>query len=174
MRMAAREGFNILFAPFAAAMVFGSLANAVATFKRYAAEAGHPEAKAMCSYFTCPVDSEAEARATRERLLYYLQNFLPAVPQDPAKTPPHIRYFVDIAEKIKRMQPEDLGERSIVTGTREQVIEHFKRVEAAGIEEVICYFNFGLLPHAETLRQMERMSDEVLPKFSMRRAVVAA
>jgi hypothetical protein len=63
------------------------------------------------------------------------------------------------------MRPEDLGERSIVTGTREQVLEHFRRVEAAGIEEVICYFNFGLLPHADTLRQMERVSAEVLPAF---------
>jgi alkanesulfonate monooxygenase SsuD/methylene tetrahydromethanopterin reductase-like flavin-dependent oxidoreductase (luciferase family) len=166
MRMAAEQGFNILFAPFAAAMMFGSLADAVATFKRYATEAGHPEATAMCSYFTSVVDSEAEARATRERLLYYLQNFLPAVPQDPEKTPPHIRYFVEIAEKIKRMRPEDLGERSIVTGTRDEVIEHFKRVEAAGIEEVICYFNFGLLPHADTLRQMERLSSEVMPAFT--------
>src|ERR671932_1412203 len=41
MRMAAEQGFNILFAPFAAAMMFGSLADAVATFKRYAADAGH-------------------------------------------------------------------------------------------------------------------------------------
>jgi alkanesulfonate monooxygenase SsuD/methylene tetrahydromethanopterin reductase-like flavin-dependent oxidoreductase (luciferase family) len=174
MRMAAQAGFNILFAPFAAAMVFGSLANAVDTFRRYAVEAGHPDARAMCSYFTCIVDSEAETRAVRERLLYYLQNFVPAVPQDPEKAPPHIRYFVDIAERIKRMQPEDLGERSIVTGSRDQVIEHFRRIEAAGIEEVICYFNFGLLPHAETVRQMERMSQEVLPKFSMSPVGVAA
>jgi hypothetical protein len=128
----------------------------------------------MCSYFTCITDTPDEKRQAQERLLYYLTNFLPAVPQDPATTPPHIRYFVDIAERIKHMRPEDLGERSIVTGTLEEVIHQFEQVEAAGIEEVICYFNFGLLPHAETLHQMERLAREVLPHFAGERAVAAA
>jgi alkanesulfonate monooxygenase SsuD/methylene tetrahydromethanopterin reductase-like flavin-dependent oxidoreductase (luciferase family) len=64
------------------------------------------------------------------------------------------------------MQPDDLGERSIVSGTREQVIDHLRRVEAAGIAEVICYFNFGLLPHAQTLHQMQRFAAEVMPAFA--------
>lgn len=165
MRMAAEQGFNIIFAPFAAAMVYGSLANAVARFKELAAEAGHPDVKAMCSYFTCIADTPEEKRQAQERLLFYLTNFIPAVPQDPEKAPPHIRYFVDIAERIKQMKPEDLGERSIVTGTVEEVIRQFEQVEAAGIEEVICYFNFGALDHASTLHQMQRVSSEVMPHF---------
>jgi alkanesulfonate monooxygenase SsuD/methylene tetrahydromethanopterin reductase-like flavin-dependent oxidoreductase (luciferase family) len=166
MRMAAENGFNIIFAPFAASMVFGSLANAVARFKTLAAEAGHPDARAMCSYFTCIADTPEQKRAAQERLLYYLTNFIPAVPQDPERTPPHIRYFIDIAERVRRMQPQDLGERSIVTGTVDEVIRQFEQVEAAGIEEVICYFNFGLLSNDETLHQMERVSREVMPHFS--------
>src|SRR6266536_2004349 len=154
MRMAAENGFNIIFAPFAAAMMFGSLAQAVARFQELSRAAGFPNSKAMCSYFTCIADTEAEKRAAQERLLYYLTNFIPAVPQGPEKAPPHIRYFVDIAERVKRMRPEDLGERSIVTGTVDAVIRQFEEVEAAGIEEVICYFNFALLPHEETLTQM--------------------
>jgi alkanesulfonate monooxygenase SsuD/methylene tetrahydromethanopterin reductase-like flavin-dependent oxidoreductase (luciferase family) len=168
MRMAAEQGFNIIFAPFAAAMMFGSLAGAVSRFKELASAAGHPDSRAMCSYFTCIADTPEEKRAAQERLLYYLTNFLPAVPQDPASTPPHIRYFVDIAERVKRMQPGDLGERSIVTGTLAEVIEQFEAVEAAGIEEVICYFNFGLLSHADTVRQMERVAREVMPHFTAR------
>src|SRR5919202_4005862 len=74
MRMAAEQGFNIIFAPFAASMVFGSLANAVARFKELASQAGYPDARAMCSYFTCVTDTEAERRAAQERLLYYLTN----------------------------------------------------------------------------------------------------
>jgi hypothetical protein len=64
------------------------------------------------------------------------------------------------------MQATDLGARSIVTGTVDEVIRQFEQVEAAGIEEVICYFNFGALPHAETMHQMERVSREVLPHFA--------
>ena len=166
MRMAAGNGFNIIFAPFAASMVFGSLANAVARFRQLAADAGYPDARAMCSYFTCIADTPEQKRAAQERLLYYLTNFIPAVPQDPERTPPHIRYFIDIAERVRRMQPQDLGERSIVTGTVDEVIRQFEQVEAAGIEEVICYFNFGLLPNDQTLQQMERVSREVMPHFA--------
>jgi alkanesulfonate monooxygenase SsuD/methylene tetrahydromethanopterin reductase-like flavin-dependent oxidoreductase (luciferase family) len=169
MRMAAEQGHNIIFAPFAASMMFGSLGNAVATFKELATQAGFPNSKAMCSYFTCIADTPDQKRQAQERLLYYLTNFIPAVPQDPDKAPPHIRYFVDIAERVRRMQPQDLGERSIVTGTVEEVIRQFEQVEAAGIEEVICYFNFGLLPHAETLHQMERVSREIMPQFAVDR-----
>src|SRR6266542_1133483 len=166
MRMAAENGFNIIFAPFAATMMFGSLTNAVARFKELALAAGHAESTAMCSYFTCVADSPDEKVKAQERLLYYLTNFIPAVPQDPQKTPPHIRYFVDIADRVKRMQAQDLGERSIVTGTVDDVIRQFEQVEAAGIEEVICYFNFGQLGHAETMHQMERVAREVMPAFA--------
>jgi alkanesulfonate monooxygenase SsuD/methylene tetrahydromethanopterin reductase-like flavin-dependent oxidoreductase (luciferase family) len=173
MRMAAEQGFNIIFAPFAASMMFGGLSEAVSKFKDLAAAAGHPSSTAMCSYFTCIADTAEQKLAAQERLLYYLTNFIPAVPQDPDKTPPHIRYFVDIAERVKRMQPRDLGERSIVTGTVDEVIRQFKRVEAAGIEEVICYFNFGLLPHAETMHQMERVASDVMPHFARAAALTA-
>lgn len=166
MRMAAEQGFNIIFAPFAASMMFGSLADAVKKFKDLSTAAGHPDSKAMCSYFTCVADTPEEKQAAQERLLYYLTNFIPAVPQDPDKAPPHIRYFVDIAERVKHMRPQDLGERSIITGTVNEVIEQFEHVENAGIQEVICYFNFGLLPHRETLHQMERVSREIMPHFS--------
>jgi alkanesulfonate monooxygenase SsuD/methylene tetrahydromethanopterin reductase-like flavin-dependent oxidoreductase (luciferase family) len=172
MRMAAEQGFNIIFAPFAASMVFGSLANAVAKFKELSTAAGHPNSRAMCSYFTCIVDTPDEKLEAQERLLYYLTNFIPAVPQDPEKAPPHIRYFIDIADRVRRMKPSDLGERSIVTGTIDEVVHQFEQVEAAGIEEVICYFNFGLLPHAETMRQMERVSREVMPHFARAAALV--
>src|SRR5258707_4226542 len=120
----------------------------------------------MCYYLPCFPDRPEENLKAQERLLHYPPTFRPAVPQDPEKTPPHIRYFIDIADRVKRMKPEDLGERSIVTGTVEEVIHQFEQVEAAGIEEVICYFNFGLLPHAETLHQMQRISREVMPQFA--------
>jgi alkanesulfonate monooxygenase SsuD/methylene tetrahydromethanopterin reductase-like flavin-dependent oxidoreductase (luciferase family) len=165
MLVAARLGFNIIFAPFAAAMMFGSLEAAVARFKVLAAEAGHPNVTAMCSYFVVLADTAEEQRAARERLLFYLQSVAPAFPADRDKAPPHIRYFADIVERIQRMQPDDLGERSIVTGSRDQVVEQLQRVAASGIEEVICYFSFGAHPNQQVLGQMERFAAEVLPAF---------
>jgi alkanesulfonate monooxygenase SsuD/methylene tetrahydromethanopterin reductase-like flavin-dependent oxidoreductase (luciferase family) len=166
VRAAARLGFNVIFAPFAAAMMFGSLQRAATVYRGFCQEYGQPEGRVMCSYFTVLADTAAEQQVARARLLDYLRAVAPAFPSDRTKTPPHIAYFVDIVERIRSMKPEDLGERSIVTGTTEQVVEQLQRVAAAGIEEVICYFNFGGYPHEQTLYQMRRFAAEVAPHFA--------
>jgi alkanesulfonate monooxygenase SsuD/methylene tetrahydromethanopterin reductase-like flavin-dependent oxidoreductase (luciferase family) len=174
VRAAARLGFNVIFAPFAAAMMFGSLQRAADAYRGFCREYGRPEGKVMCSYFTVLADTAADQQAARERLLYYLQSVAPAFPADRDRTPPHIAYFADIVDRIRAMKPEDLGERSIVSGTTDQVVEQLRRVEAAGIEEVICYFNFGGYPHEATLQQMRRFAAEVMPRFEPAPGLVAA
>jgi alkanesulfonate monooxygenase SsuD/methylene tetrahydromethanopterin reductase-like flavin-dependent oxidoreductase (luciferase family) len=166
VEMAAKNGFDIIFAPFAAAMMFGGLENAVAEFKGMAAEAGYPDSKAMCSYFFGLADTPREELAVKERLLTYLKAITPAFPSDRATAPPHIAYFVDIVDKLLSMEPKDLGDRSVVTGNAERVVEHLKTVEKAGIEEVILYFNMGAYPHADTMRMMERFAAEAMPSFA--------
>lgn len=166
VEFAAQNGFDVLFAPFAAAMMFGSLENAVNEFKEIATKAGHPDTKAMCSYFFGLADSSAEELKVKERLLFYLQAVTPAFPGDIKTAPPHIAYFVDIVNKLLSMKPEDLGERSIVTGNADRVTEHLKSVEAAGISEVILYFNMGAYPHVDTMKMMERFTKEVMPNFA--------
>jgi len=64
------------------------------------------------------------------------------------------------------MTPEGLGEHSIVTGSLEQCLKTLKSVEAAGIEEVILYFNFGGYAHSDTMWMMERFAKEVMPHFN--------
>jgi hypothetical protein len=66
-------------------------------------------------------------------------------------------------ERLRTMTPEGLGERSIVTGNLEQCFKTLNSVEAAGIEEVILYFNFGGYSHSDTMRMMERFAKEVMP-----------
>lgn len=166
VEMAARAGFYTLFAPFAASMMFGSVQAAVQTYRDLAAQAGHTDTRSKCSYFCNVAHSDQELMGTKERLHYYLNNFLPAVPQDRATAPPHIAYFADIAETVRGMKPEDLGERSVVTGSPEACIASLKKCEEAGIEEVILYFNFGGLSHKETLKSMERFAKEVMPAFA--------
>ena len=65
MRMAAEQGFHIIFAPFAASMVFGSLANAVAKFKELARAAGFPT-HARCAR-TSPALPTPPSRSSRRR-----------------------------------------------------------------------------------------------------------
>ena len=165
VEMAAEHGFHALFAPFAAAMMFGSVDVAVQTYRELAAAHGHADARAKCSYFVNVVDTKAEELHTKERLGLYLRSVLPAFPSDRATAPPHIAYFADIVERLRSMKAEDFGERSVVTGDPAACIATLKKCEAAGIEEVILYFNFGHFSHQETLKSMERFARDVMPHF---------
>ncbi|HZR98515.1 MAG TPA: LLM class flavin-dependent oxidoreductase [Chloroflexota bacterium] len=166
VEMAARGGYHAIFAPFAAAMMFGSLQQAADEFRALAHAAGHSTPRVMCSYFVAVTDSAAETRAAQERLLFYLRAVTPANLDPKANLPPNLAYMADIARRVQTMQPEHLGERSIVAGDAARCVEVFKQVEAAGIEEVVLYFNYGAYGHADTVRQMERFARDVLPHFS--------
>jgi alkanesulfonate monooxygenase SsuD/methylene tetrahydromethanopterin reductase-like flavin-dependent oxidoreductase (luciferase family) len=173
MELAARLRVNSIFAPFAAAMLFGSVEEAARESKRMAIEAGLADPKVMCSYFVSVAHSPDEADRARERVLHYLHNILPVLPNDRSKVPAHIAYFVDIVERLRSMKPSQVGDRSIVTGDAEHCIEVLKRCEAGGISEVILYFNFGELSHRDTLKAMERFAREVMPAFAERTQPVA-
>lgn len=162
---AAEMGENVIFAPFAANMVFGSLENAITNFNNLSNQAGFTGKKAACSYFINVTESREEAEKTKQRMLKYFSGLVPAFPADPTTAPPHIRYFVDIVEKLKKMTTADLSEQSIIVGDAEYVTEALKRCEAAGLEEVILYFDFGGLSHKETLAAMERFAKYVMPHF---------
>ena len=174
VELAARLGVNTLFAPFAAAMEFGSVQAAAAESMRLGREAGNPNPKVMCSYFTFVAHSQQEEDQTRERLLKYLQSIVPAFPSDRSKAPPHIAYFVDIVEKLQNLKPSELGERSVVTGDADRCIEILKKCEEGGISEVILYFNFGALSHRDTLAAMERFAAEIMPHFAEKETVASA
>jgi alkanesulfonate monooxygenase SsuD/methylene tetrahydromethanopterin reductase-like flavin-dependent oxidoreductase (luciferase family) len=174
IELAARLGVNAIFAPFAAAMAFGSVQAAAQESLRLGREGGNPDPKVMCSYFTFVAHNQEEERRTRERLLSYLHSFLPAIPKDRSKAPPHIAYFADIADILMKLKPEDLGERSIVTGDTERCVEVLKKCEDAGISEVILYFNFGAFGHLDTLHSMERFAREVMPHFAEQAASAPA
>lgn len=166
VQMAVDLGFNIIFAPFAAGMMWGSLKNAVDNFKSKAAAAGNPNARARCSYFFNVVETKEQERQTKERLLKYFHGLVPAFPRDAEKAPPNLRYFADIVRRLETMGIDDLSERSIIVGDREYCLEQLTRVKEAGIEEVILYFNFGEFPHEDTVAAMRRCEKYILPHFS--------
>ena len=120
----------------------------------------------MCSYFTHFADTTEQQAEQRARMIrYYKECVIPAVPNDPKNTPPSYRYFLDMVDKLSNIQPEDLTENSVLIGSSQQIIDTLKKVEAAGIEEVILYFNVGLKPHHQVKDEMARFMDEVAPAF---------
>ena len=62
---AAEMGENVIFAPFAANMVFGTMENAIKTFNEISAENGFSGGKASCSYFINVTETPEEDRKNK-------------------------------------------------------------------------------------------------------------
>jgi hypothetical protein len=166
MALAAARGLNIIFAPFAAAMMYGGLGPAVAQYREACASAGKPPGHAKCSYFIYIADTPAEDTRGRQFLLDYFRHcVLRAFPDDPTRMPPSMHYFMKINEILRGMTQETLSDKSILIGPADAIIETLKQVEHDGIEEVILYFNVGRKPHALVKEQMHRFMAEVAPAF---------
>lgn len=175
MDLAAKHGTDIIFAPFAASLTFGGLAEAVAQYRATCAKAGKTPGKAKCSYFIHIADTPAEDDYGREALMRYFTHAVkPAFKQEPGKTPPTMLYFNRINEILAGMRKENLTDKSILLGNSKQITETLKRVEAAGIDEVILYFNVGAKPHNMVLAQMEKFMTEIAPNFEGKHQFVKA
>ena len=164
IELAARLGCGLLVAPFAAAMSYGGLQQVADLYHETCARHGKKPGRLMCSYFTHFADTKSQEDAQRARQVrYYKECVIPALPGDPKTAPPSYRYFVDMVERLHKVKPEDLTENSVLLGSSARIIDILKKVEAAGFEEVILYFNVGLKPHAQVKDEMARFMAEVAP-----------
>jgi alkanesulfonate monooxygenase SsuD/methylene tetrahydromethanopterin reductase-like flavin-dependent oxidoreductase (luciferase family) len=167
IELAARLGCNLIVAPFAAAMTFGGLRQVREVYDEAWHRAGNPPGRLMCSYFLHFADTPAEEAAARARQVrYYKECAIAAFPGDLASAPPSYRYFVEIVERLHKVEPADLSENSVLLGTPAQIIDTLKNVEAAGVAEVILYVTVGLKPHAQVKHEMARFAAEVAPHFA--------
>jgi alkanesulfonate monooxygenase SsuD/methylene tetrahydromethanopterin reductase-like flavin-dependent oxidoreductase (luciferase family) len=167
IELAARLGCNLIVAPFAAAMSFGGLRQVHDLYRETCIKHGKTPGRLMCSYFTHFADTPAEEAAARARQVrYYKECVIPSFPSDPKTVPPSYRYFVDMVERLHKVKPEDLTENAVLIGSPQKIIDTLKKVEAAGIAEVILYVNVGLKPHTQVKEEMARFMAEVAPHFA--------
>ena len=169
MELAAQHDWNVIYAPFAAAMVYGSLADAVRVYRDTCeSRFKRPMRRAMCSYFVHIASTREEEQYGKEALVRYFQDALIAAFPSASgeKVPPTYKYFVDIVNILRDMRPEKLTDKSILCGSPQHIVDTLKQVEKAGIAEVILYFNYGQKPHALVKEQMERFMREVAPHFA--------
>ena len=167
IELAARLGCGLIVAPFAAAMSFGGLAEVAALYRETCTRYGTKPGRLMCSYFTHFFDDAAgEAQARARQMRYYRECVIPSFPGDPATAPPSYRYFIGMVERLKQARAEDLTDNAVLLGNSARITEVLKRVEAAGFDEVILYFNVGLKPHGQVLEEMTRFASEVAPEFA--------
>jgi len=166
IELAARLGCGLVVAPFAAAMSFGGLKEVADLYHQTCAKHAQKPGRLICSYFTHFADDKPQEDAQRARQIrYYRECVIPAFPGDPKTAPPSYRYFIDMVERLRKVEPEDLTANSVLLGSSAQITETLKKVEAAGFSEVILYFNVGLKPHRQVKDEMERFMREVAPHF---------
>ena len=166
IELAARLGCGLVVAPFAAAMSYGGLKQVADLYHESCAKYGTKPARLMCSYFTHFADDKEQEAAQRARQIrYYKECVIPAFPGDPRTAPPSYRYFIDMVERLHKVRPEDLTENSVLLGSAQQITDTLKKVQAAGFDETILYFNVGMKPHQQVKDEMARFMAEVAPAF---------
>ena len=51
----------------------------------------------------------------------------------------------------------------IIIGTPEECLEKIIRYDEAGVDQLLCYVQFGDLPHDKVMRNLELLGTKVLP-----------
>jgi alkanesulfonate monooxygenase SsuD/methylene tetrahydromethanopterin reductase-like flavin-dependent oxidoreductase (luciferase family) len=167
IELAGRLGCGLIVAPFAAAMTYGGLRQVAELYHQTCARHERTPGRLMCSYFIHFADTKGEEEAARARQIrYYKECVIAAFPGDPKTAPPSYRYFIAMVDRLRNVRPADLTENSVLLGSPAQITDTLRKVEAAGFDEVILYFNVGLKPHAQVKDEMARFMTEVAPAFA--------
>jgi alkanesulfonate monooxygenase SsuD/methylene tetrahydromethanopterin reductase-like flavin-dependent oxidoreductase (luciferase family) len=166
IELAGRLGCGLIVAPFAATMTYGGLRQVSELYRDTCDKHDREPDRLMCSYFIHFADTKGEEAAARTRQIrYYKECVIAAFPGDPVTAPPSYRYFVGMVERLRSVRPADLTENSVLLGSPSQIVDTLKKVETAGFDEVILYFNVGLKPHSQVKDEMVRFMAEVAPAF---------
>jgi alkanesulfonate monooxygenase SsuD/methylene tetrahydromethanopterin reductase-like flavin-dependent oxidoreductase (luciferase family) len=170
MELAAKWDWNLLLAPFAATILFGGLDKAVLAYREVCAKAEKPAQKIKCSYFIHIGEGENERQRALQRMVDYITmaGLRRSMSQGgTGALPPTMQYFKKIGERLNDAKTSDFDDNSLLYGSSKQIVDTLKRVEAAGLDEVVLYFNFGNRPDAFVREQMHRFMDDIAPAFAI-------
>jgi alkanesulfonate monooxygenase SsuD/methylene tetrahydromethanopterin reductase-like flavin-dependent oxidoreductase (luciferase family) len=67
---------------------------------------------------------------------------------------------------ITQFDREDM----VIVGTPDECLKKFLRYEEIGVDEVLCYINFGYLPHEAVMKSIELLGTYVIPELKKRGA----
>ena len=167
IELAARLGCGLIVAPFAAAISYGGLRQVAELYHETCAKAGTKPGRLMCSYFTHFADNPAQerrrARAPDALLPRMRHPVVPERSRHRAAELPLLHWHGRPAAPGETGGPH--GEFGADRPSA-RITEILKKVEAAGFDEVILYFNVGLKPHRQVLDEMSRFAEEVRPAFA--------
>jgi alkanesulfonate monooxygenase SsuD/methylene tetrahydromethanopterin reductase-like flavin-dependent oxidoreductase (luciferase family) len=67
---------------------------------------------------------------------------------------------------ITQFDKEDM----VIVGTPDECLEKFLKYEEAGVDQVLCYLNFGYLPQEAVMQSIELLGTYVIPELKKRGA----
>ena len=65
---------------------------------------------------------------------------------------------------VQSYQDQDM----IIVGTPDMCLEKMLRYEEAGVDQLLCYMQFGSLPHQSVMRSIELLGTKVIPELERR------
>ena len=71
---------------------------------------------------------------------------------------------------VQRYQEQDM----IIIGTPEMCLEKMIRYDEAGVDQLLCYMQFGSLPHESVMHSIELLAEHVIPELERRGHRVSA
>lgn len=71
---------------------------------------------------------------------------------------------------ITQFDKEDM----VIVGTPDECLEKFLKYDDVGVDQLLCYLNFGYLPHEAVMKSIELLGKHVIPQLSKRGAHRAA
>jgi alkanesulfonate monooxygenase SsuD/methylene tetrahydromethanopterin reductase-like flavin-dependent oxidoreductase (luciferase family) len=91
-------------------------------------------------------------------------------PEEQKEVFPMLEPAVDAEVDVKAYEEEDM----IICGTPEMCLEKILRYEEAGVDQLLCYVQFGMLPHEKVMRCLELLGTKVIPELEKRGHRVSA
>ena len=65
-------------------------------------------------------------------------------------------------------------EDMVIVGTPDECLTKLMRYEEAGVDQLLCYLNFGYLPHEAVMKSIELLGTHVIPELRKRGASAVA
>jgi len=82
--------------------------------------------------------------------------------EERAKTFPHYQLAMQGKLDVHEFGREDM----VIVGTVEECMRKFLRYRDLGIDHVICYVQFGHIPHQGVMKTIQLLGDHVIPKLN--------
>ncbi len=84
--------------------------------------------------------------------------------QEQAAVFPLLQPVIDGKVPVSHYQEQDM----IIIGTPEECLEKIIRYDEVGVDQLLCYVQFGDLPHEKVMRNLELLARDVIPQLEAR------